>query len=181
MIKNIVFDMGGVLIHYSSSSILSHIPLSEEDEKLLMREMFHSLEWIQLDRGTISEQDAIAAREGMEELLSELKSLGCGIYLLSNATLRQPEYFDRIPGSQYFDGQVVSAQCRFLKPQTEIYETLFRDFSLKPEECFFVDDLSINIEGAYCRGMIGEVFDGDIQRLRRALNRAGVPVRVGQN
>lgn len=208
MIKNIVFDMGGVLIHYSSSSILSHIPLSEEDEKQLMREMFRSLEWIQLDRDTISEQDAIAAIcgrlpehlhkvvnqvitgwwefdlhpvEGMEELLSELKSLGCGIYLLSNATLRQPEYFDRIPGSQYFDGQVVSAQCRFLKPQTEIYETLFRDFSLKPEECFFVDDLSINIEGAYCRGMIGEVFDGDIQRLRRALNRAGVPVRVGQN
>ncbi len=206
MIKNIVFDMGEVLIHYSPRHILGCLPLREADRDLLLREVFHSLEWIQLDRDAISYEDAVAAMcarlpeclheaveqvvngwwnidlrpvRGMEPLLAELKSMGYGIYLLSNATLRQEEYFDRIPGSRYFDGKIISAQIRLLKPQPEIYEALFRTFSLKPEECFFVDDLSINIEGAYCAGMPGAVFDGDIQRLRRALNQAGVPVSAG--
>lgn len=208
MIKNIVFDMGGVLIHYVPRDILSHLPLGEDEKELLMREMFNSMEWIQLDRGTISHRDAlisICARlpeslhdaavrvvngwwemelrpmDGMAELIAELKGLGLGIYLLSNATARQPEYFDRIPGSQYFDGRLISAHCKFLKPQHEIYEELFRAFALKPEECFFVDDLNINIEGAFCAGMSGAIFTGDINRLRRALHQAGVPVDVGQN
>ena len=119
--------------------------------------------------------------EGMAALLEELKGLGYGIYLLSNATVRLPEYFDRIPGSQFFDGKIVSAEWKLLKPQHEIYETLFREYSLKPEECFFIDDLHINIEGALCVGMAGAIFYDDMVRLRRELNSAGVPVKTGQN
>ena len=89
---------------------------------------------------------------------------------------RLPEYFVRFPGSRYFDGRIVSADWRLLKPQHEIYETLFREYGLRPGECFFVDDLNINIEGALCAGMDGTVFDGDMARLRRELHAAGVPV-----
>ena len=116
--------------------------------------------------------------EGMEELLAELKELGYGIYLLSNATLRQPEYFDRIPASRYLDGRMVSAFHQLLKPQREIFETMLREFALKAEECFFVDDSSANVEGAYCVGLSGAVFDGDVPRLRRALHAAGVRVSL---
>ena len=114
-------------------------------------------------------------------LLRELKELGCGVYLLSNATVRQPEYFPGIPGSQFFDGAVISAHWKVLKPEREIYEILFREYGLEPSECFFVDDLNINVEGALCAGMDGYIFDGDVGRLRQALCRAGVPVKTGED
>ena len=116
--------------------------------------------------------------EGMEDLVRELKELGCGVYLLSNATLRQPEYFDRLPVSRYMDGQMVSAFHQLLKPQHEIFEAMLREFSLRAEECFFVDDSVANVEGAYCAGIAGAVFDGDVPRLRQALNAVGVGVKL---
>ena len=204
MIRNIVFDMGQVLIEWNPDLLIRRLDAPEEDVPLLRKAVFGSVEWVQLDRGTISQGDALAAmcRElperlhaaagelvrgwwrrplvpvpGMEELLEELKGRGYGIYLLSNASSQLHDYFHRIPGSRCFDGLVVSADWKLLKPQHEIYETLFREYALKPEECFFIDDLSLNIEGARYTGMDGTVFDGDMGRLRRALRAAGVPVR----
>lgn len=116
--------------------------------------------------------------EGMEDLVRELKELGCGVYLLSNATLRQPEYFDRLPVSRYMDGRMVSAFHQLLKPQHEIFEAMLREFGLRAEECFFVDDSVANVEGAYCAGIAGAVFDGDVPRLRQALNAVGVGVKL---
>ena len=202
MIKNIVFDMGGVLIHFKPAALLAHFDISPADRDLMLKEAFGSVAWIQLDRGTISAGEALEAMQanlperlhpvaeelvngwwklelrpmkGMEQLLGELKELGYGIYLLSNATVRQPEYFPLIPGSQYFDGQIISAQWKLLKPQHEIYETLFREYSLKPEECFFIDDLHLNVEAARWCGMESFRYQNDIARLRAALREAGIP------
>ena len=205
MIKNIVFDMGGVLIHFKPAALLAHFDISPADRDLMLKEAFGSVAWIQLDRGTISAGEALEAMqanlperlhpvaeelvngwwklelrpmEGMEQLLGELKELGYGIYLLSNATLRQPEYFDRIPASRYLDGRMVSAFHQLLKPQHEIFEAMLREFGLRAEECFFVDDSVANVEGAYCAGIAGTVFDGDVPRLRQALNAVGVGVKL---
>lgn len=207
MIRNIVFDMGGVLLHYDPSHFVDLLHVSAEDKAILMREVFNTVTWYRMDRGTIEEEEAAAAMKknlpprlhgevdrliqwwelelrpvgGMEELLRELKELGYGVYLLSNATLRQPEYFDRIPASRYLDGRMVSAFYRLLKPQHEIFEAMLEKFALKAEECFFVDDSVANVEGAYCIGIAGAVFDGDVSRLRRTLHDVGVPVKIGQN
>lgn len=202
MIRNIIFDMGNVLIHWRPDLFLEREGLPEEDRALLLRELFGSVEWIQMDRGTLSLQDGIDAVnrrlperlhgeareltvswwqrhllpvEGMSDLVRELKGLGYGIYLLSNAKSDLPEYFGRIPGSEYFDGRIVSADWKLLKPQPELYRVLFREYGLKPEECFFADDLNINIEAAVLVGMSGAIFRG-ADDLRRALIRAGVPV-----
>ena len=205
MIRNMIFDMGGVLLDYDPKRYISHLTTDEADAALLMREVFNSVEWFRLDHGTIEQADAAAAMrshlpahlhdaverliewwklevqpvEGMAELVAELKDLGLGIYLLSNATVRHPEYFDRLPSAQYFDGRFVSAFYKMLKPQYEIYGTMLKEFGLKAEECFFVDDSVANVEGAYCVGIAGTVFDGDIPRLRQALNAAGIPVKLG--
>ena len=209
MIRNIVFDMGNVLIHYIPQVFMDRLGVPEEDRPLLAREVFGSVEWIRMDRGTLDQEEAVAAMEarlprrlweyarrlvlgwwldgplmpmeGMAALLEELKGLGYGLYLLSNATVRQPEYFPDIPGSQFFDGAVISAHWKVLKPEREIYEILFREYGLDPSECFFVDDLNINVEGALCAGMDGYVFDGDMGRLRQALRQAGVMVKTGEN
>ena len=203
MIKNIVFDMGGVMVHYSPARFIELLSVSEEDGRLLMRDVFNTVEWFRLDRGTITEEEAAAAMkknlpsrlhgavdrllawwdlelrpmEGMEELLAELKELGYGVYLLSNATRRQPEYFSRLSLDRYFDGRVISAWFKVLKPQREIFDILLWEYDLKAEECFFVDDSVANVEGAYCAGIAGMVFDGDVSRLRRALNASGVLVK----
>ena len=207
MIKNIVFDMGGVLLDYNPPRFISHLTTEEADAALLMREVFNSVEWFRLDHGTIGQAEAAEAMrerlparlhdaverliewwklevrpvEGMAELAAELKELGYGIYLLSNATVRHPEYFDRLPSARYFDGRFVSAFYKMLKPQYEIYEAMLKEFGLKAEECFFVDDSVANVEGAYCAGIAGMVFYGDVERLREVLSQAGVPVKTGQN
>ena len=201
MVKNIVFDMGQVLIRWDPQEFLAGMDLTPEEKDRLMLEVFRNVEWIMLDRGTITEEaaaDSICTRlpeklhfyvrqlvsswwkihiipmEGMAELVRELKGKGYGIYLLSNANLRLRTYFPRIPGSECFDGIFVSAEHRLLKPQHEIYEKFLDTFCLKAEECFFIDDSPANIEGACRVGMAGTVFHGSAARLRQELRRAGI-------
>ena len=183
MIRNIVFDMGNVLIRWCPEVFVDRLGVPEEDRAPLLSEVFGRVEWVQLDCGTISFADAEAAMcrrlperlhsavhtlvfdwwkrpllpiEGTAEVVRELKALGYGIYLLSNAKIDLPLYFDRIPGSEY--------------------RVLLREYGLNAEECFFVDDLAVNVEAAVQTGMSGTVFQG-ADSLRRALAQAGVPVR----
>lgn len=205
MIRNIVFDMGNVLVYWRPDTLVRRLGVPEEDRPLLLREVFGDVNWIQLDRGIVTPEEAAermcrrlpehlhsAVREltgswwhgpllpveGMADLVRELKGLGYGIYLLSNAGLDHPEYFDRVPGSECFDGRVVSAFYKLLKPQPELYQILLREYGLKAEECFFVDDLNINVEAAMLVGMSGAVFRG-AGPLRRSLREAGIPVSAG--
>lgn len=202
MIRNIVFDMGNVLIHWRPDIFLDQLNVAEEDRPQLTREVFGQVEWVQLDRGVITFEEAAAAMcarlpqrlhdtvrtlvfgwwerplcpmEGMAGLIRELKEAGYGIYLLSNANVDLPKYFHRIPGSEYFDGRIVSADWKLLKPQPEIYRVLLREYGLKAEECFFADDLNINVEAAVLVGLSGTVFRG-ADELRRELIRSGVSI-----
>ena len=203
MIRNIVFDMGGVLIAWDPVRIVARLGAEGEDARLLLREVFQSVEWVSLDRGTLSEHEALARfcarlprrlheaaercvfwwREplwpipGMAELIEELAGLGYRIELLSNATAALHEYFPRIPGSEHFRGITVSADWKLLKPQHEIYETLLATRGLRAEECFFLDDSPSNAEGALRLGFAATVFFGDMTRLHRELRAAGVAVK----
>ena len=203
MIDTIVFDMGQVLIRWTGALLLEQYGLSEEDHALLLRELFGDVEWPMLDHGTISFEAAAEAvcrrvpehlhgivRElvtgwwhqpmrpipGMADLVRELKDNGYGIYLLSNASTALRGYFPRIPGSECFDGLMVSAEEKLLKPQHEIYERLYERFGLVPEQCVFIDDSPANIEGAMLTGMQGIVFRGDTERLLRELLALGIGV-----
>ncbi len=203
MIKNILFDMGGVLIEWRPDKLVARFGYAGADAKLLLREIFGDAEWVGLDRGRLREEEAMAAFRarlperlhpaiepcvywwrdplwpvpGMAELIAELKGLGYRIYLLSNATSALHGYFPRIPGSEHFDGMVVSADHKLLKPQHELYEVLLERFGLDPAECFFLDDSSANVDAAIVLGLQAAVFDGDMKRLRRAMRKAGIPVK----
>lgn len=203
MVRNIVFDMGGVLIRFDRDFFMERLGVAEEDKRLLMREVFLAPEWVMMDRGTLTDEQAgeimcgriperlhdavwklvsfwdrpILEIEGMYELIEELKALGYGIYLLSNASIRQHEYWPRIPASRFFDGKLVSADVKLVKPMPEIYEKLFSTFGLDRSECFYIDDSTANVEAALYVGMPATVFFNDMARLRAELRRAGVPVR----
>ena len=202
MIKNILFDMGNVLIHFDRKAFLDRLDISEEDKQLLLREVFLSVEWVQMDRGTLREEtaeplmcqripeylhsavhslvsewdDPMLPIAGMAELVEELKEKGYGIYLLSNASIRQHAYWPKIPGWQFFDGKVISADEKVMKPHPDYYRIALERFTLKPEECFFIDDVPANIEGAEYCGISGAVFHKDVALLRRQLRAVGVTV-----
>lgn len=200
MIKNIVFDMGKVLLNYDSKRVCSHFISDEAEQKEVDASVFNSAEWIMLDMGIISEEDALVRmqnrlssdhakemarlcmehwhehcmweKEGMRDLVKELKEKGYGIYLCSNASIRLLSiYQDVIPGIEYFDGVLFSADVKYIKPQKEIYTHLFERFQLDPQECFFIDDLQANIDGGKACGMDGYCFvDGDVEKLKQVLN-----------
>lgn len=202
MIRNILFDMGNVLIRFDRKLFLDRLDLSEADKEILLRDVFASVDWAHMDRGTKTEAMALESMkarlpqrlhaaaeemtlrwdeplipiEGMYELVEELKEKGYGIYLLSNASVRQHAYWPRIPASRFFDGTLISADEHVMKPQPEIYRLCLQRFGLKAEESFFIDDMAHNIEGALFCGLSGAVFHGDVARLRKDLREAGVDV-----
>jgi len=200
-IKNIIFDMGGVLLCFEPEQFIARLGITGADAELLKREVFRSADWVRMDRGTLSDAEGvqrictrlpahlhtaveelvcrweipeIIPMDGMAALIEELKSAGYGIYLLSNAFFRQHEYWHRVPGSQHFDDTLISADVKLLKPQREIYELALNKFGVKAEECVFIDDLPSNIEMAENCGIRGVVFHGDAGILRADLRRAGI-------
>ena len=58
----------------------------------------------------------------------------------------------------------------FQFPEMLRYRRLCERFDLKPEECFFIDDIEANILGAASIGMQGIVFDGDYKKAQEALD-----------
>lgn len=198
MIKNIVFDMGKVLLNYDEHVVCHHVTEDETMQKSIAAAVFQSQEWILLDMGVITEKEALKrmqarleteeekelasyclahwheynmwSMDGMGELVRKLKEKSFGIYLLSNASLRLLDCYRMIPGIEYFDGTLFSAEVKCIKPQKEIYGHFFERFHLKPEECFFIDDSPLNIEGSRACGMDGYCFaDGDRKRLEKCL------------
>ena len=203
MIKNIIFDMGGVMLRFEPAYFIARLGITGADSDLLHREVFRSADWVRLDRGTLTDEEGVASicrrvpehlhaaveelvcrweipeilpMEGMAELVGELKAAGYGIYLLSNAFARQHEYWPRVPGSEFFDDTFISADVKLVKPQREIYEMALEKFGVKAEECVFIDDLPSNIEMGENCGIRGIVFHGDVNILRGDLRRAGVKI-----
>ena len=204
MIKNIVFDMGNVLIYFNRSIFLDRVGVASPDEReILLREIYLSLEWSQMDRGALTDAEAVSIMKkrvperlkhyvdelvrwdhpllpipGVEELVRELKEKRYGIYLLSNASFHQHDYWERVPAWECFDGTMISADEHLVKPQPEIYLRLCSKYSLVPNECVFIDDSTPNCEGAYYSGMATVVFHDDVRELRQKLKALGVDCAV---
>ena len=203
MIKNIVFDMGNTVIRFDPSYFLDRAGIRDsEDRKLIMNELFRSLEWAQMDAGNLTEETAEplifsriperlkqAVREllyswarpqdmipGMEDLIRRLKEAGYGIYLLSNASAAQHEYWPRFAVSRYFDGKLISCDVQTVKPCRRIFELFTEKFGLNAEECLFIDDLSANVAGAVNSGWKGIVFHGSAEELEEKMKKLGISI-----
>lgn len=202
MIKNVIFDMGNVLLAFDRDRFLDAVGVSGEDRRILLNNVYLSVEWARMDRGSMTEAEAAASMcthvperlhkavhslvdawdrpiipiPGMAQLVCDLKAAGYGVYLLSNASYRQHEYWPRVPGSEYFDGTLISADVKLVKPEREIYELMCSTFGLVADECVFIDDATINIEGAERVGIHGIVFHNDAKETREKLKELGVNI-----
>ena len=114
----------------------------------------------------------------MERLVEELSQNGYDLYLMSNTSHRFRIFSRSVRSIQYMKGIWISCEHGLLKPEPAAYQDFFRTFSLRPEECFFIDDMPANIEAAGNLGMDGCVYYGDVAELRHFLcTRALISVR----
>ncbi len=195
MIKNIIFDMGNVLLRYDPEVCLNRFVKREEDRALIRRELFEGPEWVQGDLGHITDEqrfDGVSRRvpqelhtelrqcaeqwhmcmepvHGAKEFCAYAKEQGYRLYVLSNASSSFYQYFPRFAPFEYFDGLVVSCDIHIVKPDIRIYQYLLETYGLAPEECFFIDDMAANVEGARKAGISGAVFGGDFEEIRKKL------------
>ena len=196
MIRNLVFDMGGVLYRWEPETALRLYP--GEDGRILYDAVYGSPDWRRQDSGEIDEDGMIAAARarlpdrlkpeaarlvrwyeltgpvpGMEELARDLSEKGYPLYLLSNVGFAFHKFKSMIPALKYFTGEFISAEHRLLKPDPEIFRVFLGEFGLRAEESLFVDDVAANIEGARAAGMEGIVFEGAVN-LRRQFRERGI-------
>lgn len=203
MLQNIVFDMGNVLILYDAQRYVNAHIENEEDRKIVLEELFGSVEWIRMDRGNISQEEverAVCARipahlhktiaflldnwhedippfPEMEELVRELHSKQYGIYLLSNTCQKYHHFRKYLPAIELFNGEFISSDYGLLKPSAAMFEVFCTRFGLRPETCLFIDDSPTNVEGAMHAGLQGFIYRRNIGALRAALAKAGVDVQ----
>ena len=187
MIRNMVFDIGNVLMDFRWKEYMRS--LFGEDETLIQtinQGIWHNGCWAAMDKGemdgaaTLRSAVAFAPQYEKEIKLTldrvalafhkfgyavpwvqELKRMGLNVYYLSNysafSIAANPDVLNFIP---YMDGGVFSFEVKAVKPEPEIYRCLCDKYGLKPEECLFTDDVPANVKGAQACGFQGIVFEG---------------------
>ena len=176
MTRNLIFDVGDVLLEYRWYEMLTEdYGLSEAEAKRIGGEMFdHEIWEMGLDGGRLTTDEAIARykerypkdgkvidwflkngrlmainRAEIWEKIAALKKQGYGIYILSNYS--EELFHMHTEGAAFLDildGGIVSYQVHELKPDRRIYELLLEKYDLKASECLFFDDKLQNVEGA---------------------------------
>ena len=195
MIKNIIFDLGRVLLNFEPLEYTyKKIPDKQRAYKIY-QEIFKSNEWIMLDRGVITEEEAInricdrdpeneqlirevmnnwyeilTPMEDVVEILKKLKLMGYKIYFLSNFHMLA---FEKI-SKKYdffisFDGGIVSYRENLLKPESEIYNTLSGRYDINPSESIFIDDTKENIISAEKLGFKTVLFTSSLNLKEKLL------------
>ena len=195
MIKNIIFDMGNVLLDYNPDAAMQMLGINEKAKPVIMKELFGGNEWVQLDLGNISIDEAfenikqriheeyhsdlrkcidgwdvcMVPVEGAKDFCEFVKSNGFGVYVLSNAHKSFYSYFPRYFDLDFFDGVVVSADVHTVKPDIKIYKHLLEKYNLKAEECLFIDDRADNVDGALKSGMKAVQFKNDFEEIKKSI------------
>lgn len=178
----VVFDVGNVLLSFAPEKLLKeYLPGETALHARLMNKIFRTPYWIMLDHGLVTTEEAVNAMAGRDqELLPLIRTLmarwpdlkevipegvdalrtckahGKKLYVLSNYhgasfdhVRKKYDFFD------LFDGFVVSASVKLLKPDPAIYDRVIDEFGLEPARTLFIDDTPSNIEGALHAGWQG--------------------------
>ena len=193
-VRNVVFDFGGVLVSWRPQEIIDSFYTEQHLRDALRTHAFQHGDWLDMDRGMLDEASVVrrcAARMARPEselealfdhlraaltpveptvaLLRELRRRdGLKLYGLSNMSETIFAYLDgRHDFFKLFDGIVVSAAVKLLKPEPAIYEHLRDRFSLDFAETVFIDDMERNVD--YVQHS-DELRDGARSLARRAID-----------
>lgn len=190
MIKNIIFDIGNVILNFNLSDVLPAFTDDEEEQKFILDNIINSPEWLGnalIDTGYIKKEDAIeivkdrtnhtndklisdfwnnyneyaVVDNNVIELIKKLKNNNYNIYLLSNINPYTHEFVKKSGLFDIVNGYVLSYLEHQIKPYEGIYNTLIKRYNLIPEECLFIDDKEDNIITANKLGILGQKVEPD--------------------
>ena len=191
MIRNLIFDVGGVLLGYRWKDMLLEHGLDEERAEYLGTHMFANPYWSIYDYGAEPEEVIVRGlqliypeyreelawfienadqmpveRPAVCERVRILKEKGYRIYLLSN----YPERLFKLhtaasPFMDLIDGAVISYEVHMVKPERRIYQYLLDKYDLKAEECAFFEDRPANVEAARRVGIEAYQIGSEVELL----------------
>jgi len=179
--KNIIFDLGGVILKGKASSVLDKLSTTEEEYNTLLK--FFD-DWYKLDTDfqTIEEKfdscnfseeiinkykDKLLKyyelRDLNKELLDLIKELKKNnkVYILSNYNRVAALYYKSLDGLKDLDGYVFSYEYKLVKPEEELFQIFLDKYNLKKEDCYFIDDTLDNINIAQSIGINAHQFIGN--------------------
>lgn len=193
-LRNVIFDFGGVLVAWRPQEIIESFYAEPALRESLRTHAFQHDDWLAMDRGTLDEaaivrriaarmerpeteirdlfahiREALVPIEATVALLHELRDRGFRLYGLSNMSepifahlARRHDFFE------LFDGIVVSAAVKLVKPEPGIYAELAKRFAVDFAESVFIDDLERNVEAARALGLPAIRF-ATTEQVRREL------------
>jgi putative hydrolase of the HAD superfamily len=185
-IRNVVFDVGGVLLEWDPPSVIAGLYPDVATQAIIRRQIFEHADWLEFDRGTFSEEAAAqhfaklsgrsvdethtlirATREGLRpiagtvKLLDDLSAAGIDLYLLSNMPVSTYEYLvKRDKWFAHFKQHVISGAILMVKPEPAIYKHLIESTGIVPSESVFIDDQVKNVIAARASGLHAIQFRG---------------------
>lgn len=171
MIKNVVFDIGRVLLDYDGYAHVKKKLSGSSEWREVAKDLFGNEIWPDaLDRGDIELDDAVeilASRSLFPEQLricaysiNEMyrpiessiaaaiyaKNLGYRLYIISNFMKYSIEFFvEQYSFFSLFDGMIVSCYEGLLKPGGDIFELFLERYDCLAEESLFIDDKFENV------------------------------------
>ena len=192
MIRNIVFDIGNVLVDYCWQDHIAHYGFTGEKADRIARAMMLGPDWKELDRGVLSGEEfrqlligkapeleqeilllmsdlstLVRRREGSIPWIQDLKARGYGTWYLSNYGEQvRRDTADSLDFMKEMDGGIMSCEVHQIKPDAEIFHTLLDRYGLKAEESIFLDDTKINVDAALGVGMQGLLVESQEQAIR---------------
>lgn len=195
MIKNVILDMGNVLLTFNPQIPLDAFCETDEEKQIIRRELFQSPYWLEADAGHIKDAElfdlvrqnvapehhdalkkccdhweiCMQPLEGAREFCQSIKAAGLGVYVLSNASDKFYTYFENFLPLTFFDGVTVSSDIKMMKPDHEIFQYVMDKYALEKAECLFVDDSLGNVESARAFGMYAHHFCNDFDAVRKYL------------
>lgn len=193
----VVFDLGGVLLDWSPTHVLSSDDVVALDIDGVQRELDLGVpvedvraRW----RSAYPERTATVdhyldqwhrtvagACDDVVSILAHLKDRPVGLYVLSNFSgdlFRQAR--PRFAFLDWFDGMVISGDEGVIKPDGRIYDLLVDRFGLTPARTIFIDDREDNVVGARAAGFTGIRFRS-AAGLRAELTRLGLLDTAGRS
>jgi putative hydrolase of the HAD superfamily len=184
MIKNIIFDIGNVLLRWNPGVAVKEVFSDYPDQESLTKALFKSQTWFDLNLGKLTIEETIAEYNSSLNLeidtlnklmskmlesitpinetislLKKLHALGIPLYSITD-NVREIIQYEKNK-HDFFDcfiDIVTSYDTEVLKPDTKIYEHLLEKHKLTASECLFIDDVLKNVEGAINVGMKGFHF-----------------------
>jgi 2-haloacid dehalogenase len=185
VIRNVVFDIGGVLLDWDPRAVYRQLVDDEAEIDRLLGEVL-TMDWnLELDAGRSFDEACaeLAARHPDDaelieawkrqdemvvgeiadtgDIVRRLRLAGVPLYLLTN--MPQDVFEARLATwsiLQGFDGAIVSGGEKVVKPSPAIFELLTTRFDLVPAETLFVDDSVANVRGAEAAGFGIHHFTG---------------------